>query len=119
MIRPTTPQRLRNAGFQVRVTHEVVTSGRDGAVLRQTPIGSRRVRPHSVITLVIANVVRPVVAPPPTNCTPGYSHCLTPASDDDCVGRSGDGPAYTGFVRVTGSDPYDLDADGDGLACES
>jgi hypothetical protein len=77
------------------------------------------VRPHSVVTLVVANVVRPVVAPPPASCTPGYSPCLTPASDYDCAGGSGDGPAYTGFVRVTGSDPYDLDADGDGLACES
>ena len=120
MAQAAAAQRLRNAGFQVRVTHEVVTSGRDGAVLRQTPIGSSRVRPHSVITLVIANVVRPVVAPPPpSNCTPGYSPCLTPAADYDCAGGSGDGPASTGFVRVTGSDPYDLDADGDGLACES
>jgi hypothetical protein len=119
MAQAVAAQRLRNAGFQVRVTYQVVTSGQDGAVLRQTPIGSSRVRPHSVITLVIANVVRPVVAPPPSNCTPGYSPCLTPASDYDCAGGSGDGPAYTGFVRVTGSDPYDLDADGDGLACES
>ena len=120
MAQAMAAQRLRNAGFQVRVTHEVVTSGRDGAVLRQTPIGSSRVKPHSVITLVIANVVHPVVAPPPpSNCTPGYSPCLTPAPDYDCAGGSGDGPAYTGFVRVTGSDPYDLDADGDGLACES
>jgi hypothetical protein len=112
-------ERLRGAGFQVRVTQEVVTSGRDGFVLRQTPVGSQRARPHSVITLVVANVVRPVVAPPPSNCTPGYSPCLTPAPDYDCAGGSGDGPAYTGFVHVTGSDPYDLDADGDGLACES
>jgi hypothetical protein len=119
MAQAMAAQRLRNAGFQVRVTHEVVTSGRDGAVLRQTPTGSSRVRPHSVVTLVIANVVRPVVAPPPSSCTPGYSPCLTPAPDYDCAGGSGDGPAYTGFVRVTGSDPYDLDADGDGLACES
>jgi hypothetical protein len=120
MAQAMAAQRLRNAGFRVRVTHEVVTSGRDGAVLRQTPIGSSRVRPHSVITLVVANVVRPVVAPPPpSNCTPGYSPCLTPASDYDCAGGSGNGPGYTGLVYVTGSDPYDLDADGDGVACET
>jgi resuscitation-promoting factor RpfB len=119
MAQAAAAQRLRNAGFQVRVAHEVVTSGRDGAVLRQTPVGSSRVRPHSVITLVIANVVRPVVAPPPSNCTPGYSPCLAPASDYDCAGGSGNGPGYTGLVYVTGSDPYDLDADGDGVACES
>jgi len=51
-------------------------------------------------------------------CTPGYDPCLAPASDYDCAGGSGDGPAYTGYVRVTGSDPYDLDRDGDGAGCE-
>ena len=34
------------------------------------------------------------------------------------LGGTGDGPEYTGFVRVTGSDPYGLDADGDGTGCE-
>lgn len=58
-------------------------------------------------------------APAPSNCTDGYDPCLPPASDYDCEGGSGDGPAYTGYVTVTGSDPYDLDADGDGVGCES
>jgi hypothetical protein len=40
------------------------------------------------------------------------------ASDVDCAGGSGDGPAYTGPVTVTGSDIYDLDSDSDGTACE-
>jgi hypothetical protein len=53
-----------------------------------------------------------------SNCTPGYSPCLPPASDYDCRGGSGNGPKYTGPVRVTGSDPYDLDRDGDGVGCE-
>jgi hypothetical protein len=52
------------------------------------------------------------------NCTPGYSPCLAPASDYDCFGGSGNGPKYTGPVRVTGSDPYHLDRDGDGKGCE-
>jgi hypothetical protein len=52
------------------------------------------------------------------NCTPGYSPCLPPALDYDCRGGSGNGPKYTGPVRVTGSDPYDLDRDGDEKACE-
>lgn len=52
------------------------------------------------------------------HCTPGYSPCLHPASDYDCAGGSGNGPRYTGTVRVTGSDPYDLDADNDGWGCE-
>lgn len=53
------------------------------------------------------------------NCTPGYSPCLPPASDYDCAGGGGNGPAYAnGPIYVTGSDPYDLDSDGDGVACE-
>jgi hypothetical protein len=46
-----------------------------------------------------------------------YSPCLPPASDYDCEGGSGDGPAYTGTVEVTGVDIYGLDADGDGIGC--
>ena len=40
------------------------------------------------------------------------------ASDVDCRGGSGDGPEYTGPVQVIGSDVYDLDRDGDGVACD-
>lgn len=41
------------------------------------------------------------------------------ASDVDCAGGSGDGPAYVrGPVRVIGKDIYRLDHDGDGIGCE-
>jgi hypothetical protein len=33
--------------------------------------------------------------------------------------RDGDGPYYTGPVRVVGPDHYHLDRDGDGFACEN
>jgi hypothetical protein len=54
------------------------------------------------------------------DCTPGYDPCLPPASDYDCRGGSGNGPAYTGRVAVDPAlgDPYDLDRDGDGIGCE-
>jgi hypothetical protein len=57
------------------------------------------------------------------SCTPGYSPCLVyhGGADYDCYGGGGDGPFYTkpGVVyRVTGSDPYDLDRDGNGRGCE-
>jgi hypothetical protein len=52
------------------------------------------------------------------NCTPGYSPCLPRASDYDCRGGSGNGPKYTGPVRVTGSDPYHLDRNRNGKGCE-
>ena len=52
-------------------------------------------------------------------CDPNYSGCVPVASDVDCAGGSGNGPAYvSGPVRVTGSDVYGLDADKDGLGCE-
>jgi len=54
-------------------------------------------------------------------CDPNYEGaCLDAnASDYDCEGGSGDGPKYTGTVRVVGDDPYDLDRDGDGIACDA
>lgn len=55
-------------------------------------------------------------------CHPSYKGaCLDPAASDyDCEGGSGDGPEYaSGPITVVGDDPYDLDRDGDGTACES
>jgi hypothetical protein len=40
------------------------------------------------------------------------------ATDYDCAGGSGNGPYYTGRVRVVGPDVFRLDADGDGIGCE-
>lgn len=53
-----------------------------------------------------------------SGCTPGYAPCLPPAQDYDCRAGSGNGPAYTGRVYVTGPDIYGLDRDGDGVGCE-
>jgi len=47
-------------------------------------------------------------------CEPGYSPCLPVTDDIDCSQISDS----TKPIRVTGSDPYRLDADGDGLGCE-
>ncbi|MQA85193.1 MAG: hypothetical protein GEV03_11365 [Streptosporangiales bacterium] len=47
------------------------------------------------------------------NCAPGYSPCVPPyPPDKDCQD-------VLGPVIVTGSDPHDLDRDGDGIACET
>jgi isopenicillin N synthase-like dioxygenase len=49
-----------------------------------------------------------------------FRACLNPSSSDyDCAGGEGNGPDYTDPVRVVGPDDYDLDREGDGLACES
>ena len=57
-------------------------------------------------------------APPPA-CDPNYTECVPVAADVDCLGGTGDGPAYVaGPVQVIGADIYQLDADGDGWGCE-
>lgn len=40
------------------------------------------------------------------------------AGDYDCRGGSGNGPNYTGRVRVVGPDVFRLDTDRDGIGCE-
>ncbi|MEI2653121.1 MAG: hypothetical protein V9G12_13410 [Microthrixaceae bacterium] len=72
----------------------------------------------------------PPTAPPATfapvplvagggGCDPNYTPCVPIASDVDCAGGSGNGPAYvTGPITVIGGDPYGLDRDGDGVGCE-
>ncbi|WP_280420083.1 hypothetical protein [Nocardia carnea] len=61
---------------------------------------------------------RPAVAQP-SQCHSSYDPCVPITSDVDCAGGSGNGPAYTGRVRVTGPDEYDLDRDGNGIGCEN
>jgi len=49
-----------------------------------------------------------------SGCEPGYSPCLPIVSDLNCS----DIPDSKKPIHVTGSDPYNLDSDGDGLGCE-
>jgi len=63
----------------------------------------------------------PAVPPPQTDrhCDPNYSPCVPIASDVDCAGGEGNGPAYVkGPVKVIGKDIYKLDGDHDGIGCE-
>jgi len=59
-------------------------------------------------------------AAPRQSCDPNYSGACVPiASDVDCAGGKGNGPAYVrGPVYVVGTDIYGLDGDGDGVGCE-
>lgn len=54
------------------------------------------------------------------SCDSNYSGgCVPVASDVDCEGGSGNGPEYvSGPVTVVGDDIYELDGNGDGVACE-
>lgn len=64
--------------------------------------------------------VQAAVPAAPSGCDPNYAGACVPiASDVDCAGGSGNGPAYVrGPVTVVGSDIYRLDSDGDGVGCE-
>ena len=57
---------------------------------------------------------------PAAQCHASYAGvCVPIASDVDCAGGSGNGPAYVrGPLQVVGPDVYDLDRDGDGIACD-
>ena len=68
------------------------------------------------VTKVIAVGTKPTSS---GNCDPNYTPCVPIASDVDCAGGSGNGPAYVnGPVYVIGNDIYDLDRDGDGVGCD-
>jgi hypothetical protein len=57
--------------------------------------------------------------PQPSSCSPHYSGCVPIASDVDCAGGSGNGPAYvSGPVQIVGTDIYGLDSNNNGVGCE-
>ena len=80
----------------------------------------RRLVSDVVTKRPVTKVVVVGTKPPSSGgCDPNYSGCVPIASDVDCAGGSGNGPAYVdGPVRVVGSDIYGLDADDDGYGCE-
>lgn len=103
--------RLRRFDFHVRVVTRRLTRTESGLVLDQRPRAGKRLRPGLTVWLLVAETI----------CHPSYfGQCLDPdAFDYDCADGSGDGPRYTGFVRVVGPDVYELDGnDNDGLGCE-
>jgi hypothetical protein len=69
-----------------------------------------------LITALLLATAHPAVS---QGCDPNYTPCVPIASDVDCAGGSGNGPAYVeGPVTVIGSDIYGLDRDHDGIGCE-
>jgi hypothetical protein len=84
---------------------------------------SRRI---PVLALSVAALAASIAVAPTAGakqkCDSNYKgRCLKPnVSDYDCAGGSGNGPYYvSGPFRVVGKDHYRLDADHDGIACES
>lgn len=113
-------------------TSVVTVAGVDGVlenVYRDTFRDDRRISRELVAQVVVTAPIDQVTAvgtyrPPATrsgggSCDPNYTGCVPIASDVDCAGGSGNGPAYAdGPVTVIGRDIYDLDRNGDGIACE-
>ena len=76
-------------------------------------------RPTNSDAVSNRNINGAKTAAAPTQCDPNYSGCVPIASDVDCAGGTGNGPAYVkGPVKVIGKDIYGLDKDRDGIGCE-
>lgn len=114
-------------------------AGADGVLTRSFEVVkhdgvevSRSQTSEAVTTAPVDDVTRvgvrapapaPVAAAPAAaagGCDSNYTGpCVPIDSDVDCAGGSGNGPSYvSGPVTVVGSDVYDLDRDGDGIACD-
>ncbi len=86
------------------------------------PSGAGQIHPRSRYSVAASSPSTPALPPaaPTTrqqggNCEPGYTPCLPVVADLDC----GDIAESLKPIHVTGSDPYRLDGDGDGIGCES
>lgn len=119
-------QRLRTPGVDgvKTLTYEVTTV--DGVQTQKKLLREEVTRKPVAEVTVIGTKAPPKPQPKPKpkpepkgGCDPNYSGCVPIASDVDCAGGSGNGPAYVqGPVDVIGDDIYDLDRDHDGVACE-
>jgi hypothetical protein len=111
LAKGTTELRVRGRRGIKKLTYEVTFSN-------GVQTGKRLVR--AVVTRAPVTRVIAVGTKQTRQCDPNYSGACVPiASDVDCAGGSGNGPAYVqGPVRVVGTDIYGLDRDGDGTACD-
>ncbi|GAB3618319.1 hypothetical protein GCM10027416_28760 [Okibacterium endophyticum] len=104
-----------------KVTTYRITS-RDGVEISR--VVAEEVVTVQPVTEVTSQGTRQPAPPPPApdagGCHASYAGvCVPIASDVDCAGGSGNGPEYVrGPLQVVGTDVYDLDRDGDGIACD-
>ncbi len=101
----------RRSGVERR-TYRVTL--RDGVELSRTLVS------RVVVRAPVARVVTVGTKQVTASCDPNHSGACVPiASDVDCAGGSGNGPAYVeGPVTVIGTDIYRLDSDGDSIGCK-
>lgn len=101
------------------ITIEVTTL--DGKEISRKEVKNEITKAPVNKVILVGTYIAPAPAPQPrSSCDPNYAGaCVPVASDVDCAGGSGNGPAYvSGPVTVIGSDIYDLDRDGNGTGCE-
>jgi resuscitation-promoting factor RpfB len=116
LARGKTEIRTRGARGTKRLTFELMYAGGKQVSKRllRTEVTKR---PVTQVRAVGTKVEQP--EPSGGGCDPNYTGCVPIASDVDCAGGSGNGPAYVaGPVQVVGTDVYGLDRDKDGVACE-
>ena len=111
LARGTTRVRTRGVAGVERLTYTVTVV--DGVQTSRRLVRRVTVRAPVTQVTVIGTKQR-------SSCDPNYSGACVPiASDVDCAGGSGNGPAYVqGPVKVIGVDIYGLDSDHDGIGCE-
>lgn len=100
---------------------KLVSSEPPGTVLSQSPAAGMLMKLGAKVTITVAKKAPVVDVGGGGRCHPSYvGACLDPdALDYDCLGGTGNGPLYTGFVYVVGWDEFDLDGnDNDGRGCE-
>lgn len=109
---------LRTVGVEgvKTITHTIQLN--DGVETGRTSSEAITRQPVTEVT-AIGTYVTPAAVATGSNCNVNYSGCVPNDSDVDCAGGSGNGPSYvTGPIRVTGTDVYGLDRDGNGVGCE-
>ncbi|MGH9281268.1 MAG: G5 domain-containing protein [Acidimicrobiales bacterium] len=127
---PTGPTQVSSEGVKgvaasITTTTSTTTSTTTTTTTTTTPTTTTTVPPTTRASTPVTRVVTATTAVPASGsgCHPSYSGACVPAgvSDVDCGGGSGNGPYYVYEVnfRVVGPDVYDLDRNGDGIACES
>jgi hypothetical protein len=123
-VKPANAAKVASAGGPTTTVTRTASATATVAGPTQTVLATVTKQVRVTVTRAAAAATVPPAAPAPTptaaaDCTPGYSPCIPPGPDVDCAGGSGDGPRYVnGPVYVTGSDPYGLDADHNGVGCQ-
>jgi hypothetical protein len=112
LAKGTTRVRTRGRTGLKTLTYEVTLT--DGRQTGRRLVSQEATRPPTTKVVAVGTKVA-------RQCDENYSGACVPiASDVDCAGGSGNGPAYVqGPVRVVGSDIYGLDSDGDGTGCDT